>query len=175
MNTGRAVLALDEILRRITPEQAAALRAMAPTWFADQADASITEIRTNLQIATDIGLAECVDDISNDEHPGWVRLGMLDALVTWWCGKHSSCIHDPHPLRPQPVVAAAWKPGRIVCKQCTHLLDLPKNSTADRTCDGCGRVVSGEDDDLMCPFVVTAGVLTYTVGACRDCCYWEDA
>lgn len=172
--TGRAVLALDEILCKLTPEQAAAFRAMTPTWLLDQTDATVDEIHRNLKAAKDAGIVENTAQLANGEHPGWVRLGIIDTLVAWWSGRHSSCTHAPHPLRPQPVVAVAWKPGLVVCGHCTHLLSIPTNSTADRTCDGCGRVTAGPDaDDPMYPTMVAAGVLTYGLGLCRDCRYWE--
>lgn len=174
MTTGRAALALDDILCKLTPEQAAAFRALTPTWLLDQVDATTDEIRGNMQKARDAGLTQRVGDMPTDQHPGWVRLGLWDALAKWWFGQHSACVHDPNPLRPQPVMSAAWKPGLVVCRDCIHLLNLRDGSVADRTCDGCGRLVSGENDDLMNPFVVTAGVMTYLVGACQDCRYWEE-
>lgn len=171
MSTGRAVLALDDILCKLTPEQAAAFRASTPTWLLDQTDAAAGEIRQNLKAINDAGIAETLAERSASEHPAWVRLGVMDTVVRWWLGEHTGCLHDPHPTRPQPVAAAAWKPGLVVCGQCTHLLSIARQTAADRTCDCCGRVVTGQDDDLMHPFVVVAGLLSYAVGACQDCKY----
>lgn len=172
--TGLAVLALDDILCKLTPEQAAAFRAMTPTWLLDQTDSTVEQIRRNISTAKAAGAIKTAA-LAVEQHPGWIRLGICDALVTWWCGQHSTCMHDPHPMRPRPVLAAAWKPGLVVCGRCEYLLRLPEGSEADRTCDGCGRVVTGRGEDLMYPLVVAAGVLGYSVGACRDCRYWETA
>jgi hypothetical protein len=163
-------IALDETLRALTSGQLAELRAMMPAWLVDQADAAADQIRRALPDAHAAGAPLTVA-----EHPDWVRLAICDTFVTWWQGRHTTCTHAPHPLRPRPVASAAWKPGVVVCARCTHLLALPDGSTADRTCDGCGRIVAGHGDDLMYPCTVIAGILTYSVGACADCRYWPDA
>lgn len=174
MNTGHVTLALDEILCRLTPEQAETLRAGVPTWFRDQADAAADEIATNLLTAQQAGIVGEAPQMPTHQHPAWVRLSVIDTLVKWWAGQNDSCLHAPHPMRPQPVCSVAWKPGLIVCGDCTHLLDIPRNSAADRTCDGCGKVTAGlEAGDPIYPFTVVCGVLSHGVGVCGDCRYLE--
>ncbi|SCL20480.1 hypothetical protein [Micromonospora inyonensis] len=79
----------------------------------------------------------------------------------------------PAPTRPAPaapVVAAAWKPGLIVCHACTYLTALPRGSDRDRTCDACGRVCAGvEHGDGIHPGMVQLGPLVYQYGVCGDC------
>jgi hypothetical protein len=104
------------------------------------------------------------------DFPAWIRIGIIEALVTWLGDKARTCMHNPQPDRPQPILAAAWKPGLVVCKQCTHLLPFVRNSVADRTCDGCGHLCAGaEHDDPIYPSTVRFGVLTYMFGICENC------
>lgn len=171
---GDVVLALDELLCHLTPADVDHIRAMTPAWLLDQGDAAVNEMARNLQAGEQAGLFAAVANLPTDQHPAWVRLGALDAMVRWWGGKHSTCMHGPHPMRPQPIVSAAWKPGLIVCAACQHLLRVPEGSVADRTCDGCGKVVAGVDSgDPMYPFTVVCGVLSHRVGVCQACRYWE--
>ena len=108
------------------------------------------------------------------EHPDWVRLGLISAFMGWILGRSSTCLHNPDPRYPQPIAAAAWKPGLVVCGRCAHLLAIPRNSVKDRTCDGCGRVTTGpENDDGIWPNTIVHGPLVYSLGTCRDCLYWD--
>lgn len=174
--TGPAVLALDELLCHLTPELLAEIRATAPAWLLDQAAAAVVETHRRRWAEEQSGLAEGMFALPADQHPAWVRLGALDALMKWATGRNDTCMHAPHPMRPEPIVSAAWKPGLVVCDGCRHLLAVLQNSAADRTCDGCGKVVAGPDSgDPMYPFTVTCGHLSYLVGVCRDCRYWETA
>ena len=66
----------------------------------------------------------------------------------------------PNPDRPEPVFAAAWKPGLIVCALCTPLLKLV--GEADKTCDGCGHACAGVDvGDGICTVTVMLSALSY--------------
>ncbi len=79
--------------------------------------------------------------------------------------------HVPDLRRPQAVAAAAWKPRLVTCSACTGLLALPRNSTADRRCDGCGTVTTGvENGDGIFPGLV---VVVLMFGLCSDCKYWD--
>jgi hypothetical protein len=98
----------------------------------------------------------------------WVRLGMLDALLRWVEGKVLTCIHRPHPDRPEPVYAAAWKPGCIVCARCVDMLSLT-GTVADTICDGCGHQCAGAPEDGITPFTTFVGSLGYQAGACDRC------
>lgn len=173
MNLGQATLALDELVSNLTADQAAAIRQLLPVWFTDQADAATNQIRDGLTAAAASGDGY-IAPATTSEHPAWVRLGALHTITAWWAGKNRSCLHDPHPMRPQPVASAAWTPGLIVCGHCAHLIRIPDGSPRDRTCDGCGHIAAGTANDPIHPFVVIVGVLTYSVGACNTCKYWED-
>ncbi|MDL4815478.1 hypothetical protein [Actinomadura opuntiae] len=172
MNTGRIALQLDELLCDLTPDQAAALRAALPTGFRDQLDAAATHTRQSLAAATAAGVLTRHAPIPTADHPAWIRLGITDTLVRWHAGSADTCMHAPHPLRPRPVFAAAWRPGLVVCGACGHLLAIPPDSDTDRTCDGCGKVTAGPaHDDPIYPLTIVCGALTYQAGACRDCQY----
>lgn len=102
--------------------------------------------------------------------PGWIRLDMLSAYVGWVAGRARTCMHSPNAARPDPVYAAAWRPGLVVCTRCTHLLELPRGSAEDRRCDGCGRVTTGpEHGDGIRPSRVQYGPLILAFGVCGDC------
>jgi hypothetical protein len=99
--------------------------------------------------------------------PEWVRLGMYDVLIRWSEGRALTCSHQPSIDRPQPVYAAAWKPGVVVCGQCQPMLRVI--GLADRTCDGCGHECMGMPDDGILPVSAFTGALAYQVGVCVSC------
>jgi hypothetical protein len=102
--------------------------------------------------------------------PQWIWLNLLLAYATWAAGTGSTCMHSPHVSRPQPVFAAAWKPGLVVCAACVHVLALPRGSAGDRRCDGCGRVTTGpENGDGIHPGRAQYGPLLLAYGTCRNC------
>jgi len=173
---GRAVLALDDLLCDVAPETLAAVGDRFPAWYRDQARAATTQIHTGLQNAAARGTIDHTAAMPASQHPGWVRLSVLDSLVRWFAGTADTCIHNPHPSRPQPVMSAAWKPGLVVCGRCTRLLGAPPDSEADRTCDACGHVVAGLDaGEPIYPFTVVCGLLMHAAGVCGDCRYWPTA
>jgi hypothetical protein len=101
--------------------------------------------------------------------PGWAWLGALDTLVGWIQGTARTCLHTPHPERPEPVFAAAWRPGVVACRRCTHLLRVG-SAIRDATCDGCGHVCLGvAAGDGITPSAFPFGPLTFWAGACKDC------
>lgn len=168
---GRSVLALDEVLR--SPRLAEQLRALVPTAALDQLDAAARQVLDGTAAAAAEGLTAGIVALPASEHPDWTRLGALAALVTWCAGRGSTCTHSPAPERPQPIVAAAWRPDLMVCAACTHLLRLPRTGDSDRLCDACGRVCGGvEAGDPIYPAALVVGPLQYLLGACTDCCYW---
>ncbi|WFE45009.1 hypothetical protein [Verrucosispora sp. WMMD1129] len=146
------------------------LRAHTPVHALDQADAATVDA---LRITTTAGR----DVLGSDAHPatveqtpGWLRLGLLDAFTAWLTGRASTCFHAPDPARPQPVIAAAWRPGVVTCSACVHLVALPRGSAADRTCDACGHRCAGpEHGDGIYPGMVQFGPLIYQYGVCGDC------
>ncbi|KAB2341879.1 hypothetical protein [Actinomadura rudentiformis] len=171
---GRAVLALDDVLCDLTPQTLAAVGDRFPAWYRDQAKAAVTQIATGLKNAAEHGTVDHTADMPAADHPGWVRLSVLDSLVRWFAGTADTCLHNPHPSRPQPVASVAWKPDLVVCGTCTHLLGVPADSTADRTCDACGHIVAGlEAGEPIYPFTVVCGVLMHGAGVCASCRYWQ--
>ncbi|GAA3785550.1 hypothetical protein [Micromonospora maritima] len=148
-----------------------ALRQVAPVHVVDQADAAAADA---LRLVTTIGTDALGTDVTTPTTaggtPGWLRLGLLDALTAWVDGRASTCRHNPHPARPTPVVAAAWRPALVACPACAHLVALPRGSERDRTCDACGRVCAGpEHGDGIWPGMLQLGPLVYQYGTCTGC------
>jgi len=166
-----ATLALEAMmLHPRYPELAERLRALTPTGLLDQADAAATDAYAILAAGAEHLGAKGVSPALAASVPGWIRLGVIDALTSYVNGSASTCPHNPDPARPQPVLTAAWRPGLVVCRLCTHLLALPRQSAADRTCDGCGYVCAGADDeDPIYPSMVQLGPVVYQYGACTRC------
>ena len=172
MNTsqrGQLVLAIDELLCT-DPERAAALANDVPTWVLDQYKAAAQQVYARIP-AVAASTDSTVSSSTLSQAPGWVRLNVLDTIVGWSAGHGQVCVHQPHPSRPQPVVAAAWKPGLVACGHCTHLLRIKSGSIADRTCDGCGSV---DPHDGLYPTTVTVGPLIYSLGVCQTCRWWDE-
>lgn len=164
MNQGfRSAVELDDYLSNLTEEERAALRPQRYTALWDQVDAAAAE---GIKLAE----RELGHDAAWVPHKGiieWVRLGMLDVLLKWFNKEALTCIHMPTPDRPEPVYAAAWKPGVVVCVQCLALLTAV--GVADTICDGCGHECKGPPDDGITPFTTFAGSLGYQAGVCDSC------
>jgi hypothetical protein len=173
---GRAVIALDDLLLR--PDVAGIvgrLRAAAPTWLVDQLDSAARDIEAGVDLMCATGVAAGKKHVPAAAVPDWVRLGALDTLVCWITGGASTCMHSPVPDRPTPLYAAAWRPGLIACGACVHLLALPRGYVADRRCDGCGHLTTGVGNgDGIWPTVVALGPLSYSLGCCRDCRWYDE-
>lgn len=174
---GRAALHADDLARTDPAEfvrLAVHARAVLPTGQLDQMDAATDEtVRQLRTVAAVIGYR--FDETPVGAHPPWVTIGAFAALTGWALDTARTCLHSPSPARPEPVMAAAWRPDLIVCSGCVHLLPLPRGSTADRTCDGCGHVTAGpEHDDPISVGVLQVGPLAYQLGACRSCRWWDD-
>lgn len=148
-----------------------ALRSVAPVHVVDQADAAAADaLRLVSTLGTTVLGAEQTTPITAGGTPGWLRLGLLDALTAWVDGRASTCRHNPHPSRPTPVVAAAWRADLVVCAPCAYLVALPRGSDRDRTCDACGRVCAGvEHGDGIWPGMLQLGPLVYQYGTCTGC------
>jgi hypothetical protein len=158
---------LDDFLARITPEMLAAIRRAQPAGRMDQIDAAATEaVAIAEQAAAGNGTARMMQ---HGDVPEWIRLGLLDTLIQFAAGTGRTCIHMPHIDRPQPVWSSAWKPGLVVCAACTPLLKAV--GVMDQTCDRCGHVCDGvEAGDSIYVLGAVLGPLTFTAGACGDCC-----
>lgn len=169
---GRAALALDQILcGPDAHEILGALRTCVPTDLLDQGDAAAADVAAGMRQAAASGVADLFPELDPLDHPGWVRLGVLTAFTTLATGQASTCMHSPVASRPQPVFAAAWRPGLIACGRCTHLFAIT-NAAKDATCDGCGRVTTGPaNNDGIWPCEVVFGLLTWKFGVCDDCRY----
>ncbi|MFY1589128.1 hypothetical protein ACN267_32250 [Micromonospora sp. WMMD734] len=165
-------LALEALMLHPRYEELMAhVRAHTPTGHVDQVDAAADDA---LRLMTTVGRAAY--DGHQRHHPttadvpGWLRLGLLDTLTAWVDGQAVTCRHQPTPDRPQPIVAAAWRPRLVVCSRCVHLTALARGSARDRTCDACGRVCAGvEHGDGVYPGMVQLGPLVYQYGTCDGC------
>lgn len=177
VDLGRAVLALDSLLRAPGPDGAAGLAALVdaiPLALRDQVHAAAADAHRRLDAAAAAGNGT-VQALPVGQYPQWVTLDMLATLAGWANGQGSTCTHAPHPARPAHVLAAAWRPGLVVCVRCTVLLNLPPGSARDRTCDGCGRVCAGVDArDPIYSASVAAGPFTYLAGVCTGCRWWPE-
>jgi hypothetical protein len=143
-----------------------------PSAFGDQLASAVDEANR----VADAWAAAGIYDRKRGEWlgtPEWVRLGALTALTTWWAGDGRTCMHSPCKSRPEPVFAAAWKPGLVTCMRCVHLFKVAENSVPDRTCDGCGRVVAGVSrGEPIYPSALKIAALMWQFGVCEDCRFW---
>lgn len=160
MKRFRTVTELDDYLMGLTDDEREEL---GPSPYRDQVDAAAMEGRRNAEAV----LGHEAVWVPHEGIVEWVRLGMLDILLKWFDGTALTCIHRPSPNSPEPVWAAAWKPGVIVCDRCTDMLAV--TGVADSTCDGCGHVCQGLPHDGITPFATFIGCLGYQVGACDSC------
>lgn len=145
-------------------------RKILPVGLVDQADAAATEAHA---MFSEVAVALADDPAratTAGELPGWLRLGLLDTLATFAAGRATTCRHNPVAGRPRPVLAAAWRPGMVVCPACAHLLSLRHDPTADAVCDGCGHQCAGpEHGDGIYPGMVRLGPLVLQYGTCGGC------
>lgn len=166
--TGPMAVALDELLSRFTPAMAQELAALFPPQQLDQLDAAVADSQQILRaLHTEAG--DRTLEVPHERMNDWLRLGMLHTLTRWAVGEVRTCMHAPDMAHPQPVFAAAWSPGLLVCAWCTHLLQV--SGVADYTCDGCGHVCKGtQASDGISVVTAVLGALSYQAGVCRDCC-----
>lgn len=157
---------LDDLLGALTQQELEELRRSAPTSLVDQLTAASRDATAVAAYGIDL---QSTEGHGYDGIPGWLRLGALDALLTWAQGLGSTCIHDPSPKRPEPVHAAAWRPGLVSCTRCVAYL-FRLTGDADARCDCCGRVTDGvEAGDPIYPSRLVFGALVYHFGTCPDC------
>lgn len=159
----RNAIELDEYLGAVSDEEFEKRRATVPVGYRDQLEAASNKARESQEKT----LGSTSEWVPRTDLVDWVRLGMYDALVQWFKGKASTCIHMPTPEFPEPVFAAAWMPGVVVCGSCEHLLTV--TGVADKTCDGCGHVCEGLPDDGITPVTTFVSSLGYQVGVCNAC------
>jgi hypothetical protein len=166
---GRVALAAEYLLTDANADQLAAeLRAHVPAGLLDQHQAAARDVRAGVTRA----LADD-DRLVLDEGrtlPGGLVLGMCATLVGWRAGRGETCDHCADPRVAQPVIIAAWRPDRVVCAECIHLLSLPRGSDRDKTCDECGWVCAGpERGDGVWPGMAVAGSVSLLYGLCGGC------
>jgi hypothetical protein len=172
---GRAVLGFDQVLR--TPAMLAAAQAEQATDtspVADQHRAAARHVYERMQRLYESGhpAAERFAELIPGDVPGWLRLGLIDAWLGFYDGTASTCLHNPDPHQATAVAAAAWRPGVIVCgrRECyDRLLGFPHGSIRDRTCDACGHVCAGTDDDMVHTGMLAAGAFVFIFGTCAGC------
>ena len=158
---------LDELLGRLTPELLTELQAAMPAGYAALADQVVAAQAQSVELMEHVE-NDRVGWVRRTDVGGWIRLGVLDALLAWIDGTARTCMHMPDHRRPQPVFSCAWKPGLVVCVQCLHLLDVV--GAADATCDRCGHICEGVyADDAIYTGTVWVGALAFQFGTCADC------
>ena len=161
-----AVIALDKLMRRLTDDERAEMRRTAPLHLVDQFDAAATQAERLLKdMGRDLGAT--LGGLDYAAVPDWLRLSLVDTWLAFIAGTADTCMHAPVVSRPEPVVAAVWRPALIVCTACTHLTKV--TGEADRTCDRCARVCTGLAGDRIHPCSLTFGPLLYMFGLCPGC------
>jgi hypothetical protein len=166
----RTALVLDELYRTPRGRQAInEINRYAPPALADQGRAAASDALRFLELEAPY-LGAPVTEVDIAAIPEWLRLDLLSTWTAWLAGTGRTCMHDPHPDRPEPVFAAAWLPGLIACRRCIHLTVLRPGSVKDRTCDRCGRVAAGlEHGEGIHPGRITFGPIVFAFGMCPDC------
>jgi len=164
--TSSPAVALDKYLSRLTPGDRAAARKALPVALLDQTEAAHADV-DNLVRMVGRSMESSVADLDYTQVPEWVRLSVTDTLVSFMTGTVATCMHNPNPNHPQPVFAAAWKPGLITCAACLHLFKVV--GAADRTCDRCGVVRAGTPGEGVHSCTLTFGQLVFFYGLCPDC------
>lgn len=165
----RLAVTLADMLR--DPEGRQLLNALAdlePLAFRDQCGAAARDAGRLARLLTANLAGESHSPV--EALPDWLLLPILDGLTAWTAGEARTCVHSPHPRRPEPIVMAAWRPKLVSCASCApFVFKARRGSELDRTCDRCGRVVAGEPGDLIVPARVAHGRAVYLLGLCTDC------
>jgi hypothetical protein len=145
---------------RMTAE---ARRAIPPQVLAeiDRASAGTHRGMTVIGAATGAG----VSYPATAEIPRWLRLSVIETLLSFGQGRTSTCLHNPSAQTLAPVVAAAWHPGLVTCPRCVYLLRTPKGT--DRCCDDCGRDCT--DAGGVFPGLTQYGRLLFMFATCGTC------
>jgi hypothetical protein len=168
-DSARTALVLDELYTTPRGRQTITeLNRHATTALVDQGRAAARDAHEWLEFEAPL-LGAPVTELDIATLPEWLRLDLLTTWAAWSAGTGRTCMHSPHPDRPEPVSAAAWRPGLVACARCVHLTVLPPGSTADRTCDACGHVVAGLPDEGISPGRLTFGPMVYGYGVCPEC------
>ncbi len=169
-STAQQAVLLDELIRHpLYPQLAAWMNGQAPPAYRDQAQAAYGHARQIMNtFATVTGGTP--DERTAAQVPEWIRLSTLQAWIQIDKGVANTCRHNPTFDRPEPIVVAAWRPGKAVCARCVPLIQPAPGSDEDRTCDQCGHVCVPMFGDLIHPCVIQLGSLLFQYGLCRSCC-----
>lgn len=85
--------------------------------------------------------------------------------------RHNTAVRDgrglscPHSGQPQPLFAAAWRPGRTACGPCAVTMLLPVDDVENWTCDRCSQHLPGK----IAPSALQSGWFIIFVGLCPGC------
>lgn len=161
----RTAIELDDFLNEISVEDWQKLKEGRDQAYQDQLETAARKARR----IEEKQLGHKTRSVPRKGLVDWVRLGMYDALAQWFFGRSKTCMHMPNPQFPQPVFAAAWKPGIVVCGRPSCMNLLVVTGVANKTCDGCGHICEGLPDDGITPVTSFVGSLGYQVGVCNDC------
>jgi hypothetical protein len=164
------IIAIDELLcSPDAPGQHAAERAALPVGLLDQYDAA-TKAGFNQEARRAlVSPGTTTRDGSFAELPGWIRLGVSEALVRSVTRDGITCEHVAAVQGPAPVVAAASSPGAFTCRGCLPLLFPAAGTEADRACDRCGHIAAGALDDGLRLNSVCIGPVTFYFCICSSC------
>jgi hypothetical protein len=162
----RDALTFDTVMRTLTETDRQTLRKRVPVHVVDQFDAAASHADrifedTARQMNAKRGECEYA------KAPAWLRLSLAETWSAFTAGTVDTCQHAPSINRPEPVVAAVWRPNLLACINCIHLTKA--TGAADLTCDRCRRVCAGLPDDGIHPCSLTFGPLIYFYGLCRGC------
>ncbi len=166
----RLALALDELLHDPRyAELAHAVTQTIPVGELDQHQAANRHADEVLTLIAD-HVGGTRQAFPTEAVPEWVRLGLLQTWAAYCMGTVDTCLHSPVANRPQPVMAAAWRPGLVTCLRCVGLLAVRDGTVAALTCDGCGHVCGGVDaGDPIFPNTLVFASLVYKFGTCGGC------
>lgn len=126
----------------------------AESWFVDQLNAA----RRDADALLDRMQPEC-----SGRAPDWVRVGATAAAVRWGVlDDVATCSHQPHHDRPEPVYAAAFRPGLVTCQQCIPAL---LHGASPYHCDRCRET----HVEICLMGSMQLGVMTWLFHICRSC------
>jgi hypothetical protein len=145
----------DPELRPVLDKIAAGSRSKAGSSFVDQLHAARRD--------ADALLDRMQPEATHGPAPDWMRMATTAALVSWGVFREAvTCSHQPDPARPQPVYAAAFRPGLVTCQQCIPALI---HGTDPHHCDRCGETKT--ETCLMGSMQL--GTMTWLFHICPSC------
>ena len=162
-----SALALEAIMSGLSRADVEALRRLIPSHLLDQSDAATADIEKVAQLIAALA-GSTSSELPFRAIPEWLRLSIADTLLRYHSGTNDTCMHNPRPANPQPIVAAAWKPGLVTDVACVRLFRV--SAEKDHTCDRCGGVF-----DVLHACSLSYGPLIYNFGLCADCMTDQEA